>query len=621
MKTTNRLISLFAALLTTATLMADKPNFVKYEPLIVDSGFNRDVIAETTDIANCAWSPLYDLSGSSKHKSCFGTDSTIAKINKTKGYKQVDYEKTIRCGWPSDFGNQNDRIVRCTSDGDAIDSALFSQIEWLLAPYDGLNALCIRPNDPTKSGQNFQRKGTLRFKKIGCYDRLFFLMVSLREGGTAHRHVQTTVYYTEGDTTYRDFDFENGLGGMEGRRVRLTNIYEDGIFKKNVPSPGDGKDAFASVFDITLDQGRLVDSIVFENPVINSGAIILAITGRTADIAAPIEETSQISNINEHSFKACWDAVTNAVSYRLDVASDSAFQHILTAYNNKEINDGLCAEVKNLVEDSAYYWRIRSVNEAGGQSASSAPKRVKTAGGTVPETAETNENIEEDLEQHINKLYSTFRIDRTLWRDGYYNTLCLPFDMTPGEIAVSPLVGATVYKYVSAEKIGNCQLDIEVEDTTGIKAGVPYLIQWPNMGDIIPAPLEFHNVTIKTNTGRTIGGENDIKFVGNIGIATLVEEDENNLFLGANNTLYWPNPDQNRMKGFRAHFRIPVDGPNAVPKNTPSRIVTRSETTTDIMDITPVIHESSKAYKVLINNNLYIIQNSVMYNLQGQLVK
>ena len=51
MKTTNRLFSLFAAILTTATLMAA----VVYEPLVVDSGFNRDCIAE-------AYTPSYAIS-------------------------------------------------------------------------------------------------------------------------------------------------------------------------------------------------------------------------------------------------------------------------------------------------------------------------------------------------------------------------------------------------------------------------------------------------------------------------------------------------------------------------------------------------------------------------------
>ena len=596
MRTTNRLISLFAAILTAATMLAD----VVYEPLIVDSGFNRDVIAENIAVLGSTQSGLYPTGS----QSCFATQSVIAIRNADRGYTEDQYKRTVASGWPDNYTD----TIRCDTvwGADAIYEDLYKDVFWLLAPYNGNNALCIRP-DAGMSGE-----GTLKFKKIGCYNRLFFLLVSLKTKNPDPRVVTTTIFYTNGDSTSTTFTISQGLRGEAHHKARMTNIHET-EFKKN--KVWGSEHAYAGVFDVEVSDTMLIDRIRFKNPIDFSSVTIFAITGRTANIAAPKEETAQVSNIGEHSFEACWAAVEDAVSYRLDVASDSAFQHILEKYNNKVIDDGTCAEVKNLVEDSAYYWRIRSVNEEGGQSASSAPKRVKTAGGEIPETAETNEDIESELIPHLNKLYSTFKIDRTLWRDGYYNTLCLPFNMTPGEIAVSPLAGATVYKYVRADKIGNNQLNIEVADTTGIRAGVPYLIQWPDMGDIIPAPLEFHNVTISTNVGQTIGGPDDIRFVGNIGIATLVEEDDNNLFLGANNVLYWPNKDQNRMKGFRAYFQVPTTGANAVKKNTPARIVMRQETPTDIDQISN--QQSPFSNKILRNGQILIIRDGQTYNLLG----
>ena len=621
MKTTNRLISLFAAMCISATMLAG----VVYEHMLVDSGFNRDVIAEAGPSTQYAKS--YLIADTTRNHWSMATQSVIRTVNTNSGLFTGNYafeiETTAASGWPDDpTGDPANRIIH-VEEALTLENPLYAPVTWQLAPYNEKNVLTIRPAggetefDPSGKSPGIQNGvGSLKFQKIGCYDKVFFLIAAAKEKGAKNpREVKTIVYYTDGDTTQAKFTF-GGLSGKEGNNVRRINIYES-QYRKNTHL--DHNDAFAMVFEMGINPTKLISKIEFKNELVGTAVMIFAVTGRTADAVIPDAEVAQTSEIQNNQFTISWEEVGDAETYRVDVATDEDFQNMVGDYDNLEVskNDTI---VYGLEEDTDYYWRVRSVNDKG-QSASSAPKHVKTAGGEIPETAETNENIEEELAPHIDKLYSTFKIDRTLWRDGYYNTLCLPFNMTPGEIAVSPLAGATIYKYVSAEKIGNNQLDIEVEDTTGIKAGVPYLIQWPNMGDIIPAPLEFHNVTIKTNVGKTIGGADDIKFVGNIGIATLVEEDENNLFLGANNTLYWPNPDQNRMKGFRAFFQIPATGPNAVPKNTPSRIVTRSETTTDIPSITPVIHEASKAYKVLINNNLYIIHNAEMYNLQGQLVK
>ena len=117
--------------------------------------------------------------------------------------------------------------------------------------------------------------------------------------------------------------------------------------------------------------------------------------------------------------------------------------------------------------------------------------------------------------------------------------------------------------------------------------------------------------------GDTIGANNEVQFIANIGIATMVALDENNLFLGANNTLYWPTGDT-RLRGFRSYFKIPTSGVNAAPKNTPARIVTRSEVATDVE-----IVQSDKVQptKLIENGQLYILHNGTKYNVQGQVVK
>ncbi len=95
-------------------------------------------------------------------------------------------------------------------------------------------------------------------------------------------------------------------------------------------------------------------------------------------------------------------------------------------------------------------------------------------------------------------------------------------------------------------------------------------------------------------------------------------EDHDNLFIGANNTLYWPNTT-NPLKGFRAYFQVPTVGANAVARNTPARIIERHETATGIEqmanDKLPITQ------KIIKDNQIYILHNGTMYNVQGQEVK
>lgn len=606
MKTTNRLTSLFAAIVFSASMMAE----VVYEPLIVDSGFNRDCIAEATNKLSTTDSPIY----AGKQSSCFATKSVIEAINtgNSKIKTEEDLAITIESGWPNDYRD----TIKCILD--AKNDPLYKDVFFLLAPYDQNNVLTLRPDVPSIGSEH-----RLKFKKVGCYNKMFFLTASLKQSTpSGARKVSAIVYYTDGFTTKDTFNLADGFGGQDGHKVCMTNIYEGsnpGYFDKNTSNyaPTKGKGC-ASVFEIDLDETKLVDHVDFKNEVDNSAAIIFAVTGRTADMEIPAEEAAQTSDIQGQQFTISWEGVPEAETYRVDVATDEDFQHMVGDYNNLEVskNDTI---VYGLEEDTDYYWRVRSVNAAGGQSASSAPRRVKTAGGETPVTDETHTDIAAELEDWVGTTVSSIEIDRKLYRDGAYNTLCLPFNLSAAEIASSPLTGAEVYEYVRAEKVGDAQLDIEVSATDHIEAGVPYLIKWaPTTPEVINnGVLTFNNVYIRTNEGQTIGGEDEVRFVGNIAKAQMENGNHNNLFIGANNTLYWPNTN-NKLRGFRAYFQVPTTGPAAVPANTPSRIVLQRPVPTGIEE-----EQANKVQstKVIENGALYIICNGIRYNAQGQVVR
>ena len=230
---------------------------------------------------------------------------------------------------------------------------------------------------------------------------------------------------------------------------------------------------------------------------------------------------------------------------------------------------------------------------------------------------ETDTDIFDKLDLYHDGIINTLHLNRSLYRDGYFNTLCLPFSMTAGEIAESPLEGAYLYEYVRAEKTTS-GLDIYMRPVSDITAGTPYLVKWePTEPELIPMPLVFHDVHITALVGDTIGASNEIRFVGNIPIGAVEELNENHLFIGTNNILYWPQGDT-RTKGFRAHFRVPTSGPAAAPKNTHARIVLMPTITTGMETAEPA---ATGVQKFVRNGQVYIIKNGVMYNAQGQQVK
>ena len=239
--------------------------------------------------------------------------------------------------------------------------------------------------------------------------------------------------------------------------------------------------------------------------------------------------------------------------------------------------------------------------------------------GAMKETAVTVGETDEDIYAKFaaNSFITTLHLNRSLYRDGYYNTLCLPFSMTPAEIAASPLEGCELFEYLRAEKAAS-GLDIYMRPVSTITAGTPYLIKWePTDPELIPMPLVFHDVHITELVGDTIGTKDDIRFAGNIPIGSVEIDNENHLFVGAENTLYWPIEDT-RLRGFRAHFRVPTTGPAAAPRNTPARIVLQSNVATDIENVQK---DNVQSTKLIRNGQVYILRNGKIYSILGQTIK
>ena len=258
----------------------------------------------------------------------------------------------------------------------------------------------------------------------------------------------------------------------------------------------------------------------------------------------------------------------------------------------------------------------------------------------LDEMDETDDFLDK-LSEARTKSFALMR--RTLYKDGYFNTICLPFDVP--NINASPLVGAEVYTFdggTVSGTTGNEQLNLSVSPLVGnsLSAGVPYLIQWANTGEVMTF-LRFDGVknwvAEDVSEAPSDPGNKNIKFHGlyprkRIPGYQTGEQAHYNFFVDAENTLLWPDDSQYRyskMKGFRAYFYLDGGGPNGHEFNNQSQ----SQVAARYRNMPAVWHIQSTATgvenvqgnnvpcaKIIENGALFILYNGTMYNVQGNKV-
>ena len=144
---------------------------------------------------------------------------------------------------------------------------------------------------------------------------------------------------------------------------------------------------------------------------------------------------------------------------------------------------------------------------------------------------------------------------RTLYKDGSWNTICLPFDLTVEQLRADdcPLKDATVMglRYVSND-FNEGTLTLNFDKFDHIAAGVPYLVKWEPTSTTIQNPV-FTNVTISKKSISSTSGH--VNFIGTFSPITLEADDRNVLYLGADNTLYYPSADMT-VGSCRAVFKL-----------------------------------------------------------------
>ena len=164
-----------------------------------------------------------------------------------------------------------------------------------------------------------------------------------------------------------------------------------------------------------------------------------------------------------------------------------------------------------------------------------------------------------------NITYSVCINGRTLYKDGTWNTLCLPFDLR--DFTGTLLEDAEVRR-LDISSFGNTGFD----ETTGtltldfikideVFAGEPFIVRWGTPenagGENIVNPV-FHAVKVENVDIDQRGYKINqlVKFSGTFKPENIYTELNYKLYLGADNKLYYPKNENFKVKAFRAYFEL-----------------------------------------------------------------
>ena len=205
-------------------------------------------------------------------------------------------------------------------------------------------------------------------------------------------------------------------------------------------------------------------------------------------------------------------------------------------------------------------------------------------------------------------------MDRAIADNGFWNTLCLPFDMTAEQITATFGAGAEVRTLTEARMKSETEMYIRYDLVSSIKAGHPYIIKTATG---LPS-LFFEGVTVDANatTEATQGGV--LKMIGTFYKST-IPEGRNYLYLDAADGYLHCYGAALNINAFRCYFEFIGEAAVAAEAGVAirARISMGTEVATDVENVNANVNVN----KLLINGQVFILRGAKMYNAQGQLVK
>ena len=193
--------------------------------------------------------------------------------------------------------------------------------------------------------------------------------------------------------------------------------------------------------------------------------------------------------------------------------------------------------------------------------------------------SKNQELIQANLGEQVGKV-NVMLEGRTIYRDGRWNTVCLPFNLEDSDPNDGKNCTGTLFEGAIVKRLDSSSytpetktLTLNFEDSESIWTGGPYLVRWDSSENLenLVNPV-FKNVEIID--GEPLPDTSEcIEFLGTFSPVTLAAQDRTVLYLGGDSKLYYPSVDV-PVNAFRGYFQL-KDGLKAgdLPANGAKNIV------------------------------------------------
>ena len=260
---------------------------------------------------------------------------------------------------------------------------------------------------------------------------------------------------------------------------------------------------------------------------------------------------------------------------------------IFGAWNVTNTNVTSPLTITGLTPDTPYAWQVQGINATcdDGTTEWSEMSTFTTFSGLK---LADDDSGKPDGEKNADLIIGddgtakdVMLVGRTLWTDGKWNTLCLPFALSAAQIADSPLAGADIRTLSDASFSADGTLTLDFTPAPGqagalttIEAGKPYIIKWAEPAGYVAYNGEnaatcsdivnpvFRGVTLDAtdrslsfDLDTTEGQEKGITFCGTYDAMAFDAAEPSILFLGGSNTLYYPESGA-KIGAQRAYFQL-----------------------------------------------------------------
>ena len=389
-----------------------------------------------------------------------------------------------------------------------------------------------------------------------------------------------------------------------------------------------GKNYVVKVTNPTSGSHAKVTNVVFA-PVMaattslpNTLAFSDAVLSDKAHITDDMLYFNEIGDKDPVGQWAQWEVTTDQdhdglFLFTMNVTSENEQSYKITILDNSENILDFCEtslgsgdqEIKHYfaLETGSYFVKVENTRSYSKGHLVSFAVTEATGVVTIDEAATDNTSwVSNVVDKDADGPYYDVQIIRTI-KAGMNNTFCLPFAVSSSQC--KEIFGNDVeLRILENATIKDNVLNLEFKTASDIYPGTPVLIKTSR--DIVNPVLVGVKFTIAAPSATT---KTNANYTGTFVKSTLLA-DENILFLGANNKLYFPTATID-IYGMRGWFVV-HDIPSGAPSLRGARIIEQGNVATEIEIVRPELEMNSR--KLLKDGQLIIIKDGVRYNALGQ---